>query len=144
MSLEVLTKRAVAIAGIGTLALLAACSTPDSPKADTVNTTASTAPSTTPTTMPSSAPKTPVQMTVTVKNMAFSPASLTVPVGSTITWDFEDSMLHTTTSDKGDAQQWDSGPLGPGNKYPVKFTTAGTYTYHCSLHSSMTGTIIVQ
>jgi plastocyanin len=51
---------------------------------------------------------------VTVANMAFTPASIGTTVGGTVTWSFQDSMAHTTTSDQG---FWDSGAKASGTTY---------------------------
>jgi plastocyanin len=74
-------------------------------------------------------------------NLAFSPATLTVKVGTTITWTNNDSMTHTVTSDNG---VFDSGNLAPGQTFSYTFNNAGTFTYHCVIHTYMKGTIIVQ
>jgi plastocyanin len=77
---------------------------------------------------------------VTIANFAFGPASISVPVGSTVTWTNQDSTNHTVTADDG---SFDSGPLAPGATFSQTFDTAGTFTYHCAIHSSMKGTITV-
>ena len=73
--------------------------------------------------------------------MEFTPSSLTVSVGDTVTWTNKDTMAHTATADNG---TFDSGNLSPGETFSFTFDTAGTYTYKCNIHSSMTGTIIVE
>lgn len=78
---------------------------------------------------------------VSLVNLAFSPATLTVKVGTTITWTNNDSMTHTVTSDNG---VFDSGNLTPGQTFSYTFNNTGTFTYHCVIHSYMKGTIIVQ
>ena len=78
--------------------------------------------------------------TVSIVNMSFQPASLTINVGQTVTWTNNDTMAHTVTSDTG---VWNSGTLNPGGSFSFTFTTPGTYTYHCAFHGSMTGTIVV-
>jgi plastocyanin len=77
---------------------------------------------------------------VTVADMAFSPASVTVAVGESVTWTFQDSISHTTTSDQG---FWDSGTRSGGATYARAFTSAGTFAYHCSIHSMMHGKVRV-
>ncbi|MDQ2960716.1 MAG: cupredoxin domain-containing protein [Candidatus Dormibacteraeota bacterium] len=81
--------------------------------------------------------------TITIKNFAFGPGTLHVSTGTTVTWTNSDSTTHTTTSDKADAQQWDSGNLVPNTSYAVTFTKPGTYSFHCDIHNYMTGTITV-
>jgi plastocyanin len=79
---------------------------------------------------------------VTVQNFAFSPASITVKAGTTVTWTNSDSVAHTVTETDGK-----SGPassdVNPGSSYSFTFKDAGTYQYHCSIHPSMTGTVVV-
>jgi plastocyanin len=78
---------------------------------------------------------------ITIQNFAFSPATLTVPVGTTVTWTNKDSAGHTVTSDTG---AWsDSGTLDTGKSFSFTFKKAGKFTYHCAIHPSMTATIIV-
>lgn len=78
---------------------------------------------------------------INISNNAFSPSSLSVPVGSTVTWKNEDPYAHTVTmSGKGG---FDSGNLDSGKTFSNTFSKAGTYTYICSIHPSMTGTITV-
>ncbi len=89
---------------------------------------------------------------VSIVDYAFSPQSLSVKVGTTVTWTNTGSVAHTSTSDTG---MWNSGQLagatagGPygggsaGASYSFAFQTAGTYTYHCANHTNMTGTITV-
>ena len=80
-----------------------------------------------------------------VSGLAFSPPVVTISAGQSVTWKNTDTIDHTTTADLSSAQQWDSGTLAPGATYSVPFPTAGTYTYHCTIHSTiMIGTVIVQ
>ena len=79
--------------------------------------------------------------TVLIQNFAFSPGNLTVKAGTTVTWINKDSTTHTVASDTG---AFKSGNLNSGANYTFTFTKAGTYPYHCSIHPSMTGKIIVQ
>lgn len=83
----------------------------------------------------------PAANSISIVNMAFSPASLTVTVGSNVTWTNNDNMTHTVTADDN---SFDSGNIAMGSKYSKTFPTAGTYTYHCTIHPNMKGTIIVK
>ena len=83
----------------------------------------------------------PVANAVSIINMSFSPATLTVAVGTTVTWTNNDNMTHTVTSD---ASGFDSGNITMGSKYSRVFSAAGTFTYHCTIHPTMKGTIIVK
>jgi len=78
---------------------------------------------------------------VDMHNLQFSPTSLTVSVGTTVTWKNTDNVQHSVTSDSG---LFDSGLFNPGGSYTHTFSTAGTYPYHCTIHAGMTGTITVQ
>jgi plastocyanin len=78
---------------------------------------------------------------VSIANMSFSPASLTVYVGTTVTWTNNDAMAHTVTSD---GSSFDSGNIAPGGKYSRTFSTAGSFPYHCTIHPTMTGTVTVK
>ena len=78
---------------------------------------------------------------VTIQNMAFSPASLAVKVGDKVTWTNQDSVGHSATADDS---SFDTGVLAQGQSGSITFSKAGTYTYHCKVHPSMTATIIVQ
>jgi plastocyanin len=77
---------------------------------------------------------------VWIQNMAFSPSPLTIAAGTTVTWTNKMGITHTVTSDAG---LFDSGNLNPNGTFSFTFVNAGTYTYHCNIHSSMTATVIV-
>jgi plastocyanin len=81
---------------------------------------------------------------VTIAGFAFDPAVITVTTGSTVRWTNTDPFTHTTTSDTGSLDPWDSGQLGQGGVFTRLFATPGTYHYHCTIHSfSMFGTVVV-
>jgi plastocyanin len=75
----------------------------------------------------------------TIQNFAFSPASATVSSGATVTWTNNDSTTHTVTFDSGP----DCGRVAAGASVSAQFSVPGTYTYHCSIHSSMKGSVTV-
>lgn len=78
---------------------------------------------------------------VTIQGFAFSPATLQVAPGTTVTWTNRDAATHTVTSDTG---AWpDSGGIATGGTFSYTFTAAGTYPYHCAIHPMMTATIVV-
>jgi plastocyanin len=77
---------------------------------------------------------------VTIDNFTFSPATVTVPSGTTVTWTNQDDMVHTVTEAN---RLFSSKGLETGDTYSHTFTVPGTYTYFCSLHPRMTGTVIV-
>lgn len=81
---------------------------------------------------------------VSIAGVAFNPAVITVTAGSTVRWTNADPFTHTTTSDIGSLDPWDSGQLGHGGVFTKMFATPGTYSYHCVIHSfSMFGTVVV-
>ena len=82
----------------------------------------------------------PTANEVFIKNMAFSPATLTVTAGTTVNWTNQDGVSHTVTSDTG---AFDSGTVSANGVFSHTFATAGTYNYHCTFHASMTGKVIV-
>jgi len=81
------------------------------------------------------------ETSVEIKNHSFNPKTLTVKVGSVVTWTNKDSVPHTATAND---QSFDTGNLKPGDSGSARFPTAGTYTYHCSIHPDMVGTIVVK
>src|SRR2546426_11978910 len=71
----------------------------------------------------------------------FSPNPIRITAGSTVTWTNATGLRHTATSDTG---AWTTGSIAPtGTSAAVAFPTAGTFPYHCAIHPSMTGTVIV-
>ncbi|HSW66363.1 MAG TPA: cupredoxin domain-containing protein [Bacillota bacterium] len=78
---------------------------------------------------------------VTIADFAYTPASITVKKGTSVTWTNEDSAQHTVTIDDGTGPH--SQPLNKGDTYTYTFSDAGTYKYHCTFHSNMTGTVTV-
>jgi plastocyanin len=94
-----------------------------------------------PTTQTSSTSASSSQQTVNISGFAFSPQTLTVSKGTTVTWTNNDSTTHTVTSDSG---VWDSGNIAPGKTFSSAFNQTGTFPYHCKIHSSMTAKIVVQ
>ena len=82
--------------------------------------------------------------TVTMKNSSFQPNSITVSAGDAVTWINEDSVSHTVTGDKtGAGDDFESGTMKPGQQFTHVFDQAGTFPYHCSIHTSMKGTVVV-
>jgi plastocyanin len=97
---------------------------------------------------------------VTISDFSFSPSTLSVKAGTTVTWVNQGPMTHNTVSDTG---VWGSANLAPptgggggygggtaGGSFTFTFPTPGSYPYHCSLHpptnplySNFVGTITV-
>jgi plastocyanin len=80
---------------------------------------------------------------VSVKNLAFTPAAVTIPVGGRVVWRFADrDVPHTVTAD---ANSFGSAPNGlTSGTFEHGFGTAGTYDYHCDFHPTMKGTVTVR
>ena len=78
--------------------------------------------------------------TVSIGDDVFSPGTITVDMGTTITWTNNGADWHTVTSD---GAVFDSGTMDPGDTYSRTFNTAGTFPYHCENHIGMNGTVIV-
>jgi len=87
-----------------------------------------------------SSTNTQVATEVFIQGMAFSPVTLTVTTGTTVKWTNKDGMTHTVTSDNA---LFDSGNIATNGVYSYPFANAGTFTYHCSIHPTMKGTIVV-
>jgi plastocyanin len=82
---------------------------------------------------------------VKLVNMTFTPAQLTVKVGTTVVWTSEDDVPHTVSADDG---SFDSGNMKKGDTFEFTFTKAGQYPYYCAYHGTpggggMAGTIVV-
>jgi plastocyanin len=81
---------------------------------------------------------------VTIKNMAFNPAKITIHKGQTVKWKWDDGgMPHDVSGDGTVAKLLASG-LRTSGTYTATFDTAGTFTYHCTPHPTMTGTVVVK
>ena len=85
---------------------------------------------------------------VGMRDFHFSPDSLEVAVGDTVTWVNQSADQHTTTSGEVGAPdgKWDSGVLSPGMEFTHVFDAAGNYHYHCEFHGpiGMKGVISVK
>jgi plastocyanin len=70
---------------------------------------------------------------------SYNPGSASVKAGQTVAWQNADSTTHTATGNG-----FDTGGIAPGaTSSPIMFSTAGTLNYHCSIHPTMTGTLVV-
>src|SRR6266849_6502991 len=131
------------------LVLLAACgggSTPGTSSVTTpptiANTPTTNASNTTPTLAPTTVQPRPTpargstQVVMIITNSAgsysFSPAKLTIKIGTTLIWKDVSSAPHTVTSDDGTT--FDSGTVSVGSSFRFTFKTAGSFSYHCNIH----------
>src|SRR5215212_5447308 len=78
---------------------------------------------------------------VIIANLAFEPAAITVPTGTTVAWTNDDAPPHTVTSTDG---AFDSGILDPGGSFSFTFNEPGSFDYACQLHPQMQGTVTVE
>jgi plastocyanin len=84
----------------------------------------------------------PTANTITIDNFSFAPATLTVAAGTTVKWINHDDIPHTVVSDAS-PRVFKSSPLDTDDAFSYTFTQPGTFKYFCSMHSHMTGTVIV-
>lgn len=132
----------------GALVLLSACgsSTPSGPGPASTPTTSVPTPTLTPTvTQPTPTPAPGYAQAVLITDNSngsygFTPAKLTIRVGTTVTWKNMSSTPHTVTSDDGTT--FDSGTLAVGGIFHFTFKTAGTFSYHCNIHPYMRSVIV--
>lgn len=80
------------------------------------------------------------QVSISIQNYAFSPASINISAGTTVTWTNLDSVPHSATADDS---SFDTSTFGNGAQKSITFSKPGTYTYHCTVHPMMKGVIIV-
>jgi plastocyanin len=80
-------------------------------------------------------------VTVQISGFKFSPADIQVSAGTNVTWTNEDSVMHTVTFDNG---MFNSPSIQHGDSVSYVFGKPGVYTYHCSVHPSMTGSVTVK
>lgn len=143
------------LVALSALLLLAACGGSSTNTGTTPTTGTTSTPAATPTTGTTSTPTATATQAgngQTVKiidsggTLAFSPATLTIKAGTTVTWKNTTAVSHTVTSDDG--KSFDSGMANPiaaqSGTFSFTFTTAGTFAYHCAIHPFMKATIIVQ
>ncbi|MEA2525033.1 MAG: hypothetical protein QOF73_2260 [Thermomicrobiales bacterium] len=80
------------------------------------------------------------EVAVEIQDFQFSPDTIEITVGTTVTWTNVGDAPHTVTSDDG---TFDSGELGSGQSFSFTFDEAGEFAYHCAIHPRMTATIVV-
>jgi plastocyanin len=80
---------------------------------------------------------------VSIINMNFSPASMTVKKGTAVKWLNNDNIAHTVVENDGQEHGPNSQTINPGSTYSFTFADEGVFHYHCSLHPDMLGTVTV-
>jgi plastocyanin len=83
----------------------------------------------------------PAGPTVMIDNFTFGPTTLTVAVGTTVTWQNRDDIPHTVVADD---KSFKSKVLDTDERFSFTFTKAGEFGYFCSLHPHMTGKVVVK
>jgi plastocyanin len=83
-----------------------------------------------------------------LENMAYQPNPIKIKVGESITWTNNDLSIHTVTEgnlsiDDVPVNGFDSGLISPEETFTHTFDTVGTIEYHCTLHPTMLGKVIV-
>ncbi len=77
---------------------------------------------------------------IDIVDFAFQPATASGAAGAQVSWTNQGSVAHTVTFD---TLSISSGTIAPGKSFSTALAQAGTYTYHCSFHPAMTGTITI-
>jgi plastocyanin len=92
---------------------------------------------------PAASPKAAVgAITIGIDNFKFAPSALVVKRGAQIVVTNRDSTAHTATADDG--RSFDTGDIAPGASGMVRLPNPGRYTYHCTIHPFMHGTLVVK
>lgn len=86
----------------------------------------------------------PTTGTINIRDMMFTPSQITVTKGGTVTWTNNDNVTHTVEDDLSNVGGPASGEISPGGKYSFTFNKTGSFQYHCRIHPSMRGTIVVK
>ncbi|MBI2012195.1 cupredoxin family copper-binding protein [Candidatus Daviesbacteria bacterium] len=81
------------------------------------------------------------EVMVEISNFTFVPKTITVKVGTTVTFTNKDSVGHSATADDG---SFDTGVLSQNESGSVTFSKAGTFAYHCTPHPNMQATVVVE
>jgi plastocyanin len=83
---------------------------------------------------------TPMSVTVAIASDGFSPNSINISVGSTVTWTNNDTSAHAEVAD---GEVFNSGMIAPGGAFSHTFPAAGTFTYRDTVNPNMVGTVVV-
>lgn len=78
---------------------------------------------------------------VSIYNMKFVSSNISIDKSVTVTWTNDDAIQHTVTADDN---SFTSGQLNTGNTYSHTFNNSGTVAYHCAIHPSMKGSVVVK
>ena len=81
------------------------------------------------------------QVEVKIDNFSFTPATITIPAGTTVRWTNHDDIPHNVVSND---KSFKSKVMDTDESFSYTFAKAGTYEYFCSIHPKMTGKVVVQ
>ncbi|MES2315705.1 MAG: plastocyanin/azurin family copper-binding protein [Patescibacteria group bacterium] len=117
--------------------------TPEGTNTTGSNTNGSNTPTSNPTGVITPSPAAPALAyhPISITGYAFSPATITIKKGDTLTWTNMDHSGHSILGDNNVGPI--SGTLNFQDTYSYTFSTVGTFKYHCGFHSTMKGTVIV-
>ncbi len=125
---------------VGTVRVVAAGTASAPPAAAPEPTPRPTAPPSTTGSSSGSSGGVPAAATLRIVDLAFDPATATVPLGTTVTWTNGGAAVHTVTATD---RSFDSGLIGAGATWSRTFDQAGTYAFLCAVHPQMTGRLVV-
>ena len=136
-----MTKSLFAAIGVGVILIAVITAvTLHKPDNSSSNTTTSSAANST----ASGASQSPAAGTINIRDMMFTPSQITIQKGGTVTWTNNDTTTHTVIDDLAGVGGPNSGDIAPGSNYSFTFLKTGSFQYHCSIHPSMRGTIVVK
>lgn len=78
---------------------------------------------------------------ISMSNLRYTPAKITVKQGTTVTWTNDDNTAHTVTGDSSKAPR--SKSIEPGQSFSFKFDLIGIFGFNCDFHPDMKGTVTV-
>ncbi len=81
---------------------------------------------------------------VEIISFNYTPQTVTVAFGDTVTWTNRDGVGHTATGIDGQPFAFDTGVLGTNESGSVRFDTSGTFEYYCRVHPGMRGIVVVE
>jgi len=90
-----------------------------------------------------SSQKVPASVTVTIEAFQFAPSPLKIPAGTPVVFVNKDAAPHTATPDDGKSFQG-TGRIVSGDRKTVVFEKPGTFNYHCEIHTTMHGKVVVR
>jgi plastocyanin len=92
--------------------------------------------------MPTTTPDVTINIQANNGAQSYAPNPATARVGQTVAWRNADTITHTATQDGGSFQT--GNIAGGATSTPIMMSSAGTFTYHCTIHPGMVGTLTVQ